>query len=72
LSHRSELSDRVSEGTAMSFENKLHAVLLVAFVALVCAAFVTVAPYDTAQRAALAKAKTTQVASATAAPSAAR
>jgi hypothetical protein len=56
----------------MSFENKLHAVLLVAFVALVCAAFVSVAPYDTAQRAALAKAKTTQVASATAAPSAAR
>ncbi|HKX44776.1 MAG TPA: hypothetical protein VJO99_26705 [Burkholderiaceae bacterium] len=56
----------------MPLENKLHAVLLVAFVALVSAAFVTIAPDDTAQVAARAKAKTTQVASATAAPRAAR
>lgn len=51
----------------MSIENKLHAVLLVAFVALVSAAFVTTALDDEAREAAVAKAKTTQVASAGAA-----
>lgn len=56
----------------MSFENKLHAVLLVAFVALVCAAFVTTALDDAAHAATVAKAKTTQVASATAASRASR
>ena len=52
----------------MSFDNKLHAVLLVAFVALVSAAFVTTALDEVAHAAAVAKAKTTQVAAATAAP----
>lgn len=56
----------------MSFESKLHVVLLVAFVALVSTAFVTTALDDAAHAAALAKAKTTQVASATAAPRASR
>lgn len=56
----------------MSIENKLHAVLLVAFVALVSTAFVTAALDDVAREAAVAKAKTTQVASAGAAPRADR
>jgi len=56
----------------MSFDNKLHAVLLVAFVALTSASFVTTALDDAAHAAALAKAKTTQVASASAAPRASR
>lgn len=56
----------------MSIENKLHAVLLVAFVALVSAAFVTAAVDDEDREAALAKAKTTQVATAGAAPRAPR
>jgi len=56
----------------MSFENKLHAVLLVVFVGLACASFVTTALDDAAHTAALAKAKTTQVASASAAPRAPR
>lgn len=53
----------------MSFENKLHAVLLVAFVALASATFVTTALDNAAT---VAKAKTTQVASASAAPRASR
>jgi hypothetical protein len=56
----------------MSFDNKLHAVLLVAFVALSSASFVTAALDDAAPAAAVAKSKTTQVASASAAPRAAR
>lgn len=56
----------------MSIENKLHAVLLVAFVALVCAAFVTTALDDVSREAAVANAKTTQVATAGAAPRASR
>jgi len=52
----------------MSFDNKLHAVLLIAFVALVSAAFVTTALDEVAHAAAVAKAKTTQVAATTAAP----
>lgn len=56
----------------MSIENKLHAILLVAFVALVSAAFVSTVDVDEAREAALAKAKTTQVATAGAAPRASR
>lgn len=56
----------------MSFENKLHATLLVAFVALVSAALVTVALDDGVQAAPLAKARTTQVASASVTPCPAR
>jgi hypothetical protein len=56
----------------MSFENKLHAVLLVAFVALASAAFMTTALDDAADTAAVAKAKTTHVASASATPRASR
>ncbi len=56
----------------MSLENKLHAVLLVAFVALVSAACVTTALDEVSQAAAVAKAKTTQVAAATAVPRASR
>ncbi len=56
----------------MSFENKLHAVLLVAFVALVGAAFVTTALDDVAREAGVAKAKTTHVAAVGAASRAAR
>lgn len=56
----------------MSLENKLHAVLLVAFVALVSAAFVTITLDELPQAAAVAKAKATQVAAATTAPRASR
>ena len=56
----------------MSLENNLHAVLLVAFVALVSTAFVTAALDDVAHSVAMAKAKTIQVAAATAAPRASR
>lgn len=56
----------------MSFESKLHAVLLVAFVALVSAAFLTSARDDAAQAPAAANAKTTQLAAATPAPRASR
>ena len=56
----------------MSIENKLHAVLLVAFVTLVSAAFVTAALDDLAREAVVAKAKTTRLASAGAAPRASR
>ena len=48
----------------MSIENKLHAVLLVAFVALASAAFVTIANDDNAREAAMAKAKAPRVATA--------
>lgn len=56
----------------MSLENKLHAVLLAAFVALVSAAFVTTSLDEVPDLAAVAKAKATQVASATSTPSASR
>ncbi len=56
----------------MSFENKLHAILLVAFAALVCAALVTTALDDAAREAVVAKAKTTQVAAVGAASRASR
>jgi hypothetical protein len=56
----------------MSIENRLHAVLLVAFVALASAAFVTTAWDDGARETEVAQAKTTHVASAGAAPRASR
>jgi hypothetical protein len=52
----------------MSFEDKLHAVVIVAFVALVSAAFGTTVRDELAHAAAVAKEKTTIVASASPAP----
>lgn len=56
----------------MSLENKLHAILLVAFVALVSAAFVSTALDDVAREEAVAKAETIQVAAVGAASRASR